>query len=152
MANRSKLSISTDLSDGLCFGCGQKNPFGLKLNFTWDSSVARAEFTPTKFYQGWPGLLHGGIIATLLDEVMSYAVRFSGFDFVTAKMQTNFKRPIFIEEPLVITGSVTTKKGKLVETKASIFLPDGALMADGTGSFVIIESSSEETGSKEARS
>ena len=67
--------------------------------------TAKTEFTPTKFYQGWPGILHGGIIATILDEAMSYAVRFSGWDFLTAKMQVEFKRPVLIDERLIITSS-----------------------------------------------
>jgi len=139
MKNQSKISISTDLREGLCFGCGSKNPIGLKLNFKWDGKTARTEFTPARFYQGWPGLLHGGIITTLLDEAMSYAVRFNGLDFLTARIQTNYKRPIRIDEPLVIAASIARKKGRYIEAKASVSLPDSTVMAEGTGTFVVIE-------------
>ena len=55
----------------MCFGCGQKNPIGLKLMFKLDGKMARAEFTPRDDFQGWPGVLHGGIIAMILDEAAS---------------------------------------------------------------------------------
>ncbi len=142
MVNRARISINTDLRDGLCFGCGQKNPIGLKLNFKWDGKTARTEFTPTRFYQGWPKILHGGIITTMLDEAMSYAVRFSGVDFLTARIQVSFKRPILIDERLVITGSIARNKGRFLEVKADVSLPDGTLMAEGTGTFVVVDASS----------
>lgn len=141
MANRERISISTDLSDGLCFGCGENNPIGLKLNFRWDGRVASTRFTPTELYQGWPKIVHGGIIATMLDEAMSYAVRFSGVDFLTARMETSFKRPIMINEPLVISGSIVKNKGRFLEARAEITLRDGTLMAEGNGTFVVVNAS-----------
>ena len=152
MNAQSKISLSTDLRDGLCFGCGRKNPIGLKLNFKWDGKTARTEFTPARFYQGWPGLLHGGIIATLLDEAMSYAVRFNGLDFLTARIQTNYKRPIKIEESLVIAGSIIRKKGRYIEAKASVSLSDSTVMAEGTGTFVVIEANQHNTSNNEEES
>jgi len=149
MANRPRISINTDLSEGLCFGCGGNNPFGLKLNFEWDGKTAKTEFTPTKFYQGWPGILHGGIIATMLDEAMSYAVRFSGWDFLTAKIQVEFKRPVLIDERLIITSSIIRKTGRFIKAEASVYLPDGTLMAEGTGTYVVNEALSDDAGEKE---
>ena len=54
-----------------CFACGQDNPIGLKLKFSWDGKTARAEFTPTELHQGWQGVLHGGIIYTLLKTLVA---------------------------------------------------------------------------------
>ena len=58
----------------MCFVCGKDNPIGLKLRFDWDGKTARAEFTPTELYQGWQGVVHGGIIAVMLDEVAAWAI------------------------------------------------------------------------------
>ena len=134
-----QISINTDLSDGLCFGCGRNNPFGLKLNFEWDGKTVKTEFTPTKFYQGWPGIVHGGIIASILDEAMSYAIHFKGLNCLTAKMQIRFKRPAPLDEPLGITSSVIRKTKNLIETRASICLRDGTLLSEGTGTHFIVE-------------
>ena len=91
MARWPKVTINTkDL--GMCFGCGQDNPFGLRLKFDWDGQTATTHFMPTRSYQGWPGYVHGGIIVSMLDEVMAYAVKFSGTMCVTVKIQASFKR------------------------------------------------------------
>ena len=137
---RPRVPISTDKSAGLCIGCGRNNPFGLKLNFRWDGKTARAEFTPTKFYQGWPDIVHGGIITTMLDEAMGHATLFSGFfAFLTASIQINFKRPALIDESLIITASVTKNNGSSIEVEGKVSLPDGTLVAEGKAIQVIIE-------------
>ncbi|MFC1873631.1 PaaI family thioesterase, partial [Chloroflexota bacterium] len=119
-----QVSIDTKKGIDMCFGCGQNNHIGLKLNFRWDSTTARAEFTPSQPYQGWSGIVHGGIIACLLDEAMGYVSHFQGITTVTAKMQMRLRQPALIGEPLVITASMTKKNRKLVEAKADISLRD----------------------------
>ena len=136
MANRRQVAISFNVSDGLCFGCGQNNPIGLKLDFKWDGKTARAEFIPTEFYQGWSGIVHGGITATILDEAMGQAIRFNGLNCVTARMQVSYKQPILTDDNLVITGSISRNNKRFVEAEAKISLPDGTLMAEGTATYV----------------
>lgn len=140
MANWPQLSIDTSKELVMCFACGKNNPIGLKLNFKWDGKVASAEFTPNKFHQGWSGVVHGGIIDCLLDEAMSYAPYFKGMNCVTAKMQIRLGRLALIDEPLIITGSITKKTRKLVETKAVISLKDGTPIAESTATMFILES------------
>ena len=135
-----QISIDTDRDYNLCFGCGQDNPIGLKLSFQWDGKTARAEFSPTEFYQGWPGMVHGGIVICLLDEAMSYAVIFEGMHCVTAKIQVKLRRPASINEPLVITSSVTKKTRKLVETRAVVSLMDGTMIAEGAATHFVANS------------
>jgi uncharacterized protein (TIGR00369 family) len=120
-----------------CFACGPKNPIGLKLKFDWDGKEVKAKFTPGEYHQGWAGLVHGGIISCLLDEAMSYAALYSGVNSLTARMQTRFKRPLPIDEPLTVTGSVTKKTRRLVETKAELKLADGTLVAESTATMFI---------------
>ena len=133
-----QISIDTEKSLAMCFGCGQDNPIGLKLNFKWDNKTVRAEFTPNKFHQGWSGTVHGGIIGCLLDEAMSYAPYFEGIHCITAKMQVRIRRPALIDEPLIITSSTIKKTRKLVETKAAISLKDGTLIAEGIATQFVI--------------
>ncbi len=124
----------------LCFGCGKKNPIGLKLDFKWDGRVAQAEFTPTELHQGWSGIMHGGIISSLLDEAMAYAAIFEGVHCLTAKMETRIKRPVPIDEPLLISSWVSKKRRKVIEAQASLNLKDGTLLAQATSSQFVVKS------------
>ena len=147
--NWPQIPIDTNKGYDLCFGCGQNNPIGLKLNFQWDGKTARAEFIPTKFYQGWSGLLHGGIITTILDEAMGYAASSEGVNCVTASIEARFRRPASIDEPLIITSSITRKTRKLVETKAVIFLKDGTIIAEGRAKQFVVNAKSDSINNKE---
>jgi uncharacterized protein (TIGR00369 family) len=138
MANWPQVSVDVEKELEMCFACGQKNPIGLKLKFGWDGKVARTEFTPNKLHQGWAGVVHGGIISCLLDEAMSYAALFSGANSLTAKMQTRFRRPLQIDEPLTVTASLTKKTRKVVEAKAEMSLKDGTVVADSTATMFVL--------------
>jgi uncharacterized protein (TIGR00369 family) len=138
MINWPKLSIDTDKNFDMCFACGQKNPIGLKLKFTQQDDGVRAEFTPGELHQGWKEVVHGGIIVCILDEAMSYAALYTGVSTLTAKMQTRFKRPARIGEPLVVTARVTKHTRRLVETEAEIHLRDGTPVADSTATMFTI--------------
>ena len=137
MATWPQVSINT-YRDGLCFGCGQKNPIGLKLNFQWDGQTARAEFTPTQLYQGWPGVVHGGIIMCLLDEAMGNVSLSEGICCVTAEIQAKLGRPAMVNEPLVITGAIVKKNRKLIKTRATVTLRDGTLVAEGKATQFVV--------------
>jgi len=138
MTNWPQTSIDTDLTENHCFGCGQNNPIGLKLSFRWDGETARTEFTGNELYQGWPGLLHGGITACLLDEATAYAARNEGVNCVTARIQVEFKQPIPVNEPLLIASSVTSKTRKLLRSHATISLNNGTIVAEAkTTQFVV---------------
>lgn len=152
MATLPKVSLNTDLNEGLCFGCGHNNPIGLKLKFTKDGDTCWAEFTPDKAHQGWPGVVHGGILASLLDEAMSYAAYFEGVTCLTASMQIRLRQPVKIAEPLIITGSVNKNSRKLFESKARICLKDGTVIAESTAKQFVIENEPGHGGrSKESR-
>ncbi|MFH1381665.1 MAG: PaaI family thioesterase [Chloroflexota bacterium] len=133
-----KLSLERNTDYSMCFGCGPKNPIGLKLGFKWDGKTARAEFTASELYQGWPSMVHGGIIICLLDEAMSYATLFEGNLCVTAKIQAKLKSPVPINNRLLITSSVTKRTRKLIETEASVSLADGTTVAEGAGTHYIV--------------
>lgn len=139
MVQLPRVSINSDLSEGVCFGCGDNNPFGLKLKFNWDGQTARAEFTPGEHYQGWKGIIHGGILSCILDEAMTYAAHFQGLNCIPARMHVTFKRPAVVDELLVITSSIIKNARRIIETKASIFSRDGSLVAEATATQFVVE-------------
>ena len=142
MATLPKVVLNTDLNEGMCFGCGKQNPIGLKLNFTRDGKALQATFTTHKAHQGWPGVVHGGILACLLDEAMSNVAYAEGVACLTASMQMRLRQPVNVEVPLVITARVTRKNRKLIETGASICLEDGTVIAESTAKQFIAEKES----------
>ena len=152
MVNLPQVSISTDLSEGLCFGCGRNNPIGLKLDFQRDKETARAEFTPGEHYQGWPGIVHGGIIVSLLDEAMAYATYFEGVTCLTARMEIKLKRLAMVGEPLIITSSIIKNSRKLIETKAQVCLRDGTPVAESRATQYIVDNTSGSNSAGEPRS
>ena len=116
-----------------CFACGKDNPIGLKLKFRKEGELVKAEFTPGELYQGWPGIVHGGILCTILDEAMGYAIIYNGvLSYVTAKSEVRFRNQARVGEPLIVTGSVDKKAKNLIWTSASIARQNGTRVAEGT--------------------
>ena len=140
MAVIPKVVLDTDLNEGFCFGCGQNNPLGLKLRFIRDGETIRTEFTSDKMHQGWPGLLHGGILGCLLDEAMSNMAYATGNTCVTASIEIRQKQPVKVEVPLFITAWITRQRKKLIETAGKVTLEDGTVVAESTAKQFIAES------------
>ncbi|MCX7766822.1 MAG: beta-phosphoglucomutase family hydrolase [Candidatus Sumerlaeia bacterium] len=122
-----------------CFGCGQQNPIGLKLKFNWNGKEAVAEFTPRDEFQGWPGILHGGIIANIVDEAASWAFNYHGMFVITAKLEVTFRHPARIGEPLLITSTIKSNNGKRGQAYTRIVNKDGVLIAEGESLHVNIK-------------
>lgn len=114
-----------------CFGCGQDNPTGLKLDFRQDGEIARAEFTPGETHQGWPNFVHGGLLCAILDEAIGYAGLLQGLRGVTGKLEVRIRRPVPIGEPLLIAATLAKRTRKLVRARATINFADGTPAAEG---------------------
>ena len=118
-----------------CFVCGVQNPVGLKLTFYEDPEAGqvRAEFTVPKVYQGYPGVVHGGIIAAILDEVSGRAVLLGGSDenlMATLRLTIRYRRPTPTETPLTAVGWVKQIGGVGARVVGEIRLPDGTVTAE----------------------
>lgn len=126
------------VSDGGCFACGEKNPHGLKMKFQVDrqKQTIHTTFTVEPIYQGWDGVVHGGIVCTLLDETMANLVYELGLNAIAASLEVRFKKPAPTLQPLRIDGEITEVHKKLVKAKASVTDKDGKLLATGMSSFV----------------
>ena len=120
-----------------CFGCGQANPTGLHLEFLLaeDSSVVCLASVPDTF-EGPQGYLHGGIIATLLDEAMSKSVRARGFTAMTRHMEVDYLRPVPSSTPIRLEGHVTRNEGRKHWTEARILDAERTVLAIGKGLFI----------------
>jgi uncharacterized protein (TIGR00369 family) len=134
-----KVTLNSDLNEGYCFGCGCNNPIGLKLHFIKEGDTVKAECTPHKEFQGWPGLLHGGILGCLLDEAMSNAAYATGNTCVTASITIRQRQPIKVEVPLLVSARVTRHTRKLIETAGQVCLKDGTVVAESTAKQFIAE-------------
>ncbi|NWF77431.1 MAG: HAD-IA family hydrolase [Chloroflexi bacterium] len=122
----------------LCFACSQENPIGLKLKPVHDGEKVTAMFTAGEFHQGWNGVVHGGILYTLLDEVNAYAMLCHGIEFgVTAKSEIRFKQIAPINEPIQASAWVTKLTKRLVETKGVLTLRDNTVILDGDFLFYV---------------
>lgn len=126
--------------DEYCFGCGQENPVGLKLVFDDDGDLVRSRFTPSKEYQGWNGVVHGGILFTLLDEAGGYAIISKNIHSgVTAKSETTFKSPALMGKEILIEASVTRMTSRLIETQARLYYADEATIATSSSLWYIVK-------------
>lgn len=121
---------------GWCFACGQQNPIGLRLRFTEDGDGIRAEFTPGPEYQGYKGVVHGGIVAAALDDAMANLFHLRGRETLTARLEVRFRREAPIGQRLVVSARMTGERGKTFTAEAMLVLPDGTRLADARGTFV----------------
>jgi len=125
------------LDDGMCFACGKDNRDGLQLKFIrLDDGRIRTEFTPPKKFQGFKDILHGGIMATLLDETMIHLVFGRGEKVVTARLEMKLRKPAKIGEKITITAELLSDSGRRIELAAEAKDPSGELLAEGKSTMV----------------
>ncbi len=121
---------------GWCFACGQQNPIGLRLCFTTEGEGIRAEFTPGPQYQGYEGIVHGGIMAAALDDAMANLFHLRGQEALTARIEVRFRREAPVGQRLIVAARITRERGRMFSAEATLTLADGTRVADATGTFV----------------
>lgn len=123
-----------------CFGCGIANPSGLHLDFfrAADGTIV-CQTTIADSFEGHPGFLHGGIIATLLDEAMSKSVRALGLTAMTRHMEVDYRKPVPSSQPIRIEGHVVRSDGRKHWAEAHILDGEGKILAQGKGLFVEVK-------------
>jgi acyl-coenzyme A thioesterase PaaI-like protein len=122
-----------------CYVCGKKNPVGLAVDFTInkETRTIEAHFTPSDLHQGYEGIVHGGILSSLLDEAMAKLAYSLGIPAVTAEIVIKFKAPARPREELVVIGRLTQESGKLIQAEASI-LRGPVVIAEAKGKLLRI--------------
>jgi acyl-coenzyme A thioesterase PaaI-like protein len=105
-----------------CYVCGRDNPAGLQALFEIDKNARTiiGRFTPRQEHEGWQGIVHGGIVAALLDEAMVKLAAHLGIPAVSAEITVKFKAPAAPGEELVITGKIAKEASRLIEAEAIV--------------------------------
>jgi uncharacterized protein (TIGR00369 family) len=137
IASSENLTPMAHAAQNRCFGCGEANPMGMHLEFLLaeDGSVVCLAAVPDTF-EGPVGYVHGGIIATLLDEAMSKAVRARGVRAMTRHMEVDYLRPVPSGAPIRLEGHVTHHEGRKHWVQARILNDEGTELAKGKGLFI----------------
>lgn len=130
------MSERTTRPSRFCYGCGEENPRGLRLRFELSDGVAKARFTGHVDHQGYPGHLHGGVVAALLDEAMGWAAYAQGLFAMTARMSIRFRRTVPLEQPLTVTARTVRSRGRALEMQADIRDGAGRVLAEAEGMFM----------------
>jgi uncharacterized protein (TIGR00369 family) len=136
-----KLTPMAHKAQNRCFGCGPANAGGLHLEFLLaeDGRVVCLPTIPDSF-EGPAGYLHGGIIATLLDEAMSKSVRAQGLTAMTRQMEINYLRPVPSGAPIRVEGRLVRSEGRKHWSEARIVDTRGHTLADAKGLFIEVRS------------
>jgi uncharacterized protein (TIGR00369 family) len=124
----------------VCFGCGGGNARGMKLTFEQDDAARKiiGRFRLGAEYQGAFGIIHGGVIAVVLDEVMGKVCRFRGVRAVTAEMNIEYLKPVWVDADLIVEGYEKEMAGRDLHLIGEIKDASGKLLARSRGRFVIL--------------
>ncbi len=115
-----------------CFVCGIKNPFGLHLRFYENTpGEISAEYSVPEAYQGYPGVVHGGIVSAMLDEAAGRALMGSGMPrfMFTARLDIRYRKNVPIGQPLRLVGHAGKSKGRKATATSEIYDQEGTLLA-----------------------
>jgi uncharacterized protein (TIGR00369 family) len=128
-----------------CFVCGEANPHGLNLRFHTDGRSVQARFIPGAEHSGFHRTVHGGLLATVLDEVMVWACAVASRRFgYCAEFNIRFLHPVRPGEPTLVTGElVTNRKNRIYEAKAQIQDESGRVLASATGKYLPLKGGGE---------
>jgi uncharacterized protein (TIGR00369 family) len=122
-----------------CFVCGRENPAGLGVDFeiNRERRSISANFTPSDNYEGYEGIVHGGILSAVLDEAMAKLTVSLGIPAVTAEIKVTFKAPAAPGEELFVSGKLTHETRRLIQAEAKIER-GVVLIAEATGKLLRI--------------
>jgi uncharacterized protein (TIGR00369 family) len=121
--------------DRVCFVCGEKNPAGLRLRIRTDAARGESavEVTFAEHFQGWAKIVHGGLLATVLDEAMIYAAGAKGLKCVTGEMIVRYVKPASTGVAYRLNGRFVEEKGRIVIAESKLLDSDGQEVARASG-------------------
>ena len=135
--------IDPTLNEHHCFGCGRHNPIGLHLTFERDGDDVLTRYAPREEDQGFPDLMHGGILGLILDEAMGWAMYADRVFAVTAKMETRYRKPAGLDATLTARARITRQRGRRIEVEATITDEVGDCVAESSGLFLRMDPEAE---------
>ncbi|MEZ4553036.1 MAG: PaaI family thioesterase [Dehalococcoidia bacterium] len=132
------MTIETDpaLREHYCFGCGRHNPIGFHLVFEREGEDVVARYVPRPEDQGFPDVMHGGLLTLLLDEAMGWAMYADGVFAVTAKMEVRFRRAVGLAEALIARSRITRSRGRRIEVEAKLTNDAGEVLVESSALFM----------------
>ncbi|MGI8610245.1 MAG: hotdog domain-containing protein [Candidatus Dormibacteria bacterium] len=119
-----------------CFVCGQHNAHGLQARYRQEGERITTVFTGDSRHQGFPGVVHGGLISSLLDETMGRTALFERAWVMTGRLEVRYRKPAPLGQPLTVSAWTTRVRGMSVEARGEVRTSDGELLADGKGLFL----------------
>jgi len=120
-----------------CFVCGPGNPIGLKLTFRMEGDVCRSEFTSREEHAGYRGVTHGGIVFSLLDDVMANWLWLQGIQCMTAKAEIRYRGELPVGVPVRLEGRCVSRRGRLAQMAGQVIRQDDdTVVAEATASFM----------------
>lgn len=125
----------------MCFVCGMENTAGLSASFyELENNELMGVFTPGQQHQGYPGRLHGGIAATILDETMGRVITSGNKEVwgVTVDLNIRYRRPVPLNEEIHVIGRIVRQSGRSYEAQGAILLSDGSTAVEGNGRYMIL--------------
>jgi acyl-coenzyme A thioesterase PaaI-like protein len=130
-------ALTVEVAPHRCFACGSLNEHGIHLELHVAEDRCWTDISLPDRFQGWDGIAHGGIVATILDEVMAWSLAATDNWGLTARMSVDFKRPIRLGEPIRGEGWITSSRRRIHETAARIVdASTGEVLATATGTYV----------------
>jgi len=126
-----------EIADHRCFACGALNEQGMRLLLHVERGRAWTEVSLDRRFEGWAGIAHGGILCTILDEVMAWALVGEENWGLTARLAVDFQRPVEVERPIRAEGEITRTRRRLVDTAGRIVdANDGRVLASATATYM----------------
>ena len=121
------------IDDHHCFVCGDQNKSGLQIQWTTRANTTEAEFVSRPEHQGWKGIVHGGILATLLDEALTRLAWETHGGAVTAEITVRYHSAARIGETLFVKGEISDPRGRIIPGRSEIRNAEGVLIASAEG-------------------
>jgi acyl-coenzyme A thioesterase PaaI-like protein len=123
--------------DKLCFCCGSDNERGLHLAITYpEKGAAESTLEVPLWFSGWKNMTHGGLLTTLLDEIMAHACVGISQKSVTAEITVRFQKAVQTGSAIRIVGKVEEARGRVLTTRGWIYDADGSVAAEATARFI----------------
>ena len=127
------------VDDRYCFACGPLNPIGLHMEVSFRDNKAFSRLALKREFQGWSEMVHGGVVATILDEIMAHAVVHYVGQAVTTGLQITYRAPLHVGEEFEVIGYVAEQKSRAAVAKAEIrTLQSKKLIARGESKFILL--------------
>jgi uncharacterized protein (TIGR00369 family) len=123
----------------MCYACGDANDRGLHMHFRREGGRTVSEYAPQDYQQGYPGRMHGGIVATMIDEAMGWAVYHAKAWAATARLNVRYRRPVRLDQRLRVEAWVVRDRARALELRAEVRDAAGALLAEGDGVFMKLD-------------